>query len=294
MNLKYISQIQTNLKKYKTIYTNRTTNRIMDGSYVSVYKGRSMNFDELREYVPGDEIRDIDWKATARSQKVLIREYIAEKKHNILFLMDTNKRMMADTGSGEEKRQVALLCAGTLAFLVNRNNDYIGAMFQNGEAMQNYPLKTGLMNIEQILSGYDHSVTLSNKTNLNRAMEYIIKHIRRRMILVIVTDMEGLREITEANLRRLKVMNDILIICVGDAEMDGNSVYDVESSRYLPEYLTKDKRLVKRMQEKRIKIQEECRNKIKKYGIAMVKIEKKSDIDSKIVELLEKHKLEMK
>ena len=94
MNLDYVSKIKFGLKRYKTIATDKTTSRVLDGSYNSIYKGRSMNFDELREYVPGDDIKDIDWKATSRSQKVLIRSYIAEKKHNIMLVMDANHRML--------------------------------------------------------------------------------------------------------------------------------------------------------------------------------------------------------
>ena len=88
MNLDYVSKIKFGLKRYKTIATDKATSRVLDGSYNSIYKGRSMNFDELREYVPGDDIKDIDWKATSRSQKVLIRQYIAEKRHNIMLVME--------------------------------------------------------------------------------------------------------------------------------------------------------------------------------------------------------------
>ena len=72
MKLNYVSRISFGLQRYKTIYTKKATSRVLDGSYNSIYKGRSMNFDELREYVPGDDIKDIDWKATSRSQKVLV------------------------------------------------------------------------------------------------------------------------------------------------------------------------------------------------------------------------------
>ena len=109
MNLDYVSKIKFGLKRYKTIATDKATSRVLDGSYNSIYKGRSMNFDELREYVPGDDIKDIDWKATSRSQKVLIRQYIAEKRHNIMLIMDANRRMLAETKAGEEKGEVALI-----------------------------------------------------------------------------------------------------------------------------------------------------------------------------------------
>ena len=76
MKMTYISRIQGNMKGYKTIYTTKATSRIIDGSYNSIYKGRSMNFDELREYVVGDDIKDMDWKASARSQKLLVRRRV--------------------------------------------------------------------------------------------------------------------------------------------------------------------------------------------------------------------------
>ena len=129
MKMNYVSRIQSNLKKYKTINTNKITTRILDGSYNSVYKGRSMNFDELREYVPGDEIKDMDWKASARGNKLLVRQYIAEKKHNIMLVIDSNCRMLANANDTQDKAEVALLSAGTLAYLVNRNGDYVSATF---------------------------------------------------------------------------------------------------------------------------------------------------------------------
>ena len=105
MKMTYISRIQGNMKGYKTIYTTKATSRIIDGSYNSIYKGRSMNFDELREYVVGDDIKDMDWKASARSQKLLVRQYIAEKKHNIMLVMDAGKRML---GYAMFRRRVTL------------------------------------------------------------------------------------------------------------------------------------------------------------------------------------------
>ena len=97
MRMTYITKIQANIKRFQTVHTRRSTNRVLDGSYKSIFKGRSMNFDELREYVPGDDIKDIDWKASSRSQKMLVRQYIAERKHNIMLVFDTNRRMLGDS-----------------------------------------------------------------------------------------------------------------------------------------------------------------------------------------------------
>lgn len=292
MRMKYVSRIQSNLKKYKTIHTGRVTSRILDGSYNSVYKGRSMNFDELREYVAGDDIKDMDWKASARSQKMLVRQYVAEKKHNIMLVMDTNRRMLADTTRLKEKRDVALMSAGTLAYLVNRNGDYISSTYVAGELVKHFPFKMGLMNVENILENYYKAVTMENQSMLSTSLEYIIRNFKRRMIIIVVTDMEGMRNVSENTLKRLLVMHDVLMINISDADTSGKNVYNIEGGNYLSEYFTEDKVLAKLEAEKRQAVKNECENKLKKFGIASSTIDDTDDIDMRIVELLEKHKIE--
>ena len=258
MRLEYISRIKDGLKRYKTISTKKTTSRVLDGSYNSIYKGRSMNFDELREYVPGDDVKDIDWKATSRSQKVLIRQYIAEKKHNIMLVMDTNRRMLADTSEGEEKREVALIGGGSLAYMVTSNGDYVSAIYSDGEKMCRFPFRMGFLNLETILSGYNKAVSLKNNSNIDQSLEYIIRNIRRRMIVVIVTDMEGISKVSESLLRQLILVHDVLLINVSDAKR---------------------------------RVLAECDNKLKRNGIAMTTIRSSSHVERGIIELLEKHKM---
>lgn len=323
MKMKYISQITSNLKQYKTIQTNRVTSRILDGSYRSVYKGRSMNFDELREYVVGDDIKDIDWKASSRSQKLLVKQYIAEKKHNIMFVLDTNRRMFADTLALQEKRDVALIGTGTFAYLLNQNGDYTGAIFPTKQSMQHFPFKTGLMNIENILEHYHKSVAMDNFSSINTALDYIVRNFRRNMILIIVTDMQGIWEIPETTLKRLLVMNDVLIINVSDATIAPHhmnplqtnplsqkitdisnkptrsltsrirsaikpapKVYSLEKDGYLSDFFTKDKKLAKLQEEKQQKIYSECVNKLKRYGIPFATINHTQEAEQTIMQLL--------
>ena len=291
MRLEYISRIKDGLKRYKTISTKKTTSRVLDGSYNSIYKGRSMNFDELREYVPGDDVKDIDWKATSRSQKVLIRQYIAEKKHNIMLVMDTNRRMLADTSEGEEKREVALIGGGSLAYMVTSNGDYVSAIYSDGEKMCRYPFRMGFLNLETILSGYNKAVNIKNNSNIDQSLEYIIRNIRRRMIVVIVTDMEGISKVSESLLRQLILVHDVLLINVSDADVFGKNVYGIEQSDYLPAYITRSKKLRKLQQDEKRRVLAECDNKLKRNGIAMTTIRSSNHVERGIIELLEKHKM---
>ncbi len=291
MRLEYISRIKDGLKRYKTISTKKTTSRVLDGSYNSIYKGRSMNFDELREYVPGDDVKDIDWKATSRSQKVLIRQYIAEKKHNIMLVMDTNRRMLADTSEGEEKKEVALIGGGSLAYMVTSNGDYVSAIYSDGEKMCRFPFRMGFLNLETILSGYNKAVNLKNNSNIDQSLEYIIRNIRRRMIVVIVTDMEGISKVSESLLRQLILVHDVLLINVSDADVFGKNVYGIEQSDYLPAYITRSKKLRKLQQDEKRRVLAECDNKLKRNGIAMTTIRSSNNVERGIIELLEKHKM---
>ena len=292
--MNYVSRIQSNLKKYKTINTNKITTRILDGSYNSVYKGRSMNFDELREYVPGDEIKDMDWKASARGNKLLVRQYIAEKKHNIMLVIDSNCRMLANANDTQDKAEVALLSAGTLAYLVNRNGDYVSATFATKTSVNHIPFRSGLMNIENILSSYHKAVTLDNDSDLNKPLEFILHNYNRRMIILIVTDITGIDKIKEDNLKRLLVRHDVLLVDVSDADLSGKNVYDVEMGSYLPDFFTRDKKFVALEEEKKQSFEQRCIDKLKRYGIASSVISNTKDIDAKIIELLEKHKENVK
>lgn len=288
MRMKYISQIQASLKRYRTIPTKKITSRILDGSYRSVYKGKSMNFDELREYVVGDDRKDIDWKASARSQKMLVKQYIAEKKHNIMLVMDTNRRMLADTKELEPKWETALLSAGTLAYLVNQNGDYVSAIYSTEHSMEHFPFKMGLMNIENILEHYQKNVTMKNQSNIEKTLDYILRNFRRRMILIVVTDMEGIRGISETTLKRVITLHDLLVIHVNDAEATGEMVYSMEEEMYLPEFFTENKKLARLQKEKQEAVYKECEDKLKRFGIAVTTVGHKQEIDTKLTCLLQR------
>ena len=290
MNLDYVSKIKFGLKRYKTIATDKTTSRVLDGSYNSIYKGRSMNFDELREYVPGDDIKDIDWKATSRSQKVLIRSYIAEKKHNIMLVMDANRRMLAETKSGEQKGEVALMAGGTLAYMVTDNGDYVSGLYYHDEKMERSPFKTGFLNLEFLLEGYAKCLNTTNKSDLNGILKYIMHNIKRRMIVVMVTDTEGILNLQDNLLGQITMVHDVLLINVSDADIFGKKVYNVDDNGYIPPFLSQSKaiqRQQKKIQEDREKL---ANAKLNRYGIPWVQVDTANRVDGKIAELLEKNK----
>ncbi|MGN0390748.1 MAG: DUF58 domain-containing protein [Wujia sp.] len=290
MSMRYVSKIQANLKSFQVIKTNKMSNCVLDGSYNSIYKGNSMNFDELREYVTGDDMRDIDWKASARSRRLLVRQFIAEKKHNVMFVFDTNRRMLADSKLLEEKRELAIMGAGAVALFVNKNSDYVGSIYSTKDSMCHFPFKTGLENIEQMLQSYKRAVTEDNHTDLNRSLEYIIQHFNRRMIIFIVSDLEGLHSISDTNLRRLMVVNDVLMINISDADIGGNNQFDVGEGGYFGDFYAQDKKLQKIAIAEREQLMRECGEKLRRFGITCATIDSEKQMEPEIIRMLSEHR----
>ncbi len=284
MNMKYITKVKANL----SIYTKKKTSNILEGAYNSIYKGKSMNFEDLREYVIGDNVKDIDWKASARSNKILIKQFIAEKKHNILFILDTGKKMLADTRDLESKKEVALMATGTIAYLVDKHGDSISAIYNGQNNIKLFPFKTGLYNIEKILNSYEREIDSEN--NLESLINYVLKFIKRRMIIFIVTDISGMSSISEDTLRRLSLLHDVMFINISDALMTGYNAFDIDEDDYIPDYILEDDKLKDIELEIKTKLYNETKEKFKKYKIITTTINRQKDIVNDILKLLERRK----
>lgn len=290
--MNYIEKIQANLKRYQTVHTRQSADRVLEGSYKSIFKGRSMNFDELREYVPGDDIKDIDWKATARSQKVLVRQYIADRRHNIMLVFDTNMRMLGSSDGYEEKRELAILTAGTLAYFVNKSGDYIASTFMTNNGVKYLPFKTGLGNIELILESYHREVTEDNDTNINDTLDYVIKNFKRRMIVLVATDIHGINSIPDSTLKKLLIRHDVLFVNMSDAVPDKSNSYSMIDKNYFSMFFTKNKKIAKRIKEKNLDMIKSATERLQKYGIPCSTIDYLGELDKEIIDLLAKNNID--
>ena len=286
MIMNYINKIKANI----SIYASKKTANILDGSYKSIYKGRSLNFEDLREYTIGDNVKDIDWKASARSGNLLVRQYIAEKKHNIMLVFDSGKKMMADAKLKETKKDVSIIAGGTMAYLANKNGDYVGSIWDGDKDVSFYPFSSGLINLEKILSSFDSNVEKSDKSDINKSLEYISKFTKKRMIIFIMTDLDGMETIDEDIIKRLSIMHYIMIINVNDAYITDENVYDMENNLYVPKLFFNNEKLYELEKKEREKIYLNCTKKFERYRISTMNLDGTKEITMKIIELLERHK----
>ncbi len=286
IKLNYINQIKANI----SIHSNKKSANILDGTYKSIYKGKSMNFENLREYTIDDDVKDIDWKSSARSGNLLVKQFVAEKKHNILLIMDSGIKMDADTDKHENKKNIALYTAGTIGYLAIKNNDYVGMIYKDNK-IEYKPFKYNLYNLEQYLCDYEANKQ-KEEVNLEEVLEYVVKNIPKKKVIFIITDIAGINSIEKTTLKKLLYTSDISFININDNYMTGENIYDINDNHYIPNIFLKDERLYDI--EKYVKRQVMANNnkKLRDLHIHMVSISSVEEIANKITELLEEHKYE--
>src|SRR6185295_10211137 len=139
--------------------TGRHVSDVMAGAYLSVFKGRGMEFDEVRPYVPGDDVRTIDWNVTARHGLPYVKRYVEERQLTVVLLVDISASM--DFGSGSRsKLEAAAELAALVAFSAIENDDKVGLLLFHGEVEEYIPPRNGkkhaLRVIREVLTRGQH------------------------------------------------------------------------------------------------------------------------------------------
>ncbi len=238
----------TRVKSKLFVHARRKSRSLLEGEYASVFHGRSLDYDDLRDYVPGDEVRDIDWRATARHQTPLVKRYVATRKQNLMLVIDTGRGMAALTRSGEPKKSVAITAAGLVGYLAQRHGDLVGLVRGTAGSTVAHDLRGSEVHLELLLRAVDAATVLDgDQSNLATQLRWIVRHVRRRLVLLVIADDKELDPALDELLRRLHVQHEILWITVEDADptaLDGNrTAYDVADTYTLPTLVRLDPRV---------------------------------------------------
>ena len=143
------SEILAHVRRVE-LRTSKLANDLMVGAYHSQFKGRGMDFEELREYVPGDDVRTIDWNVTARMRRPFVKLHREERELSVLLVLDVSAS--GDFGSTQRtKREVAAEIAGTLAFSAIRNGDKVGLLLFSDEVELFLPPKKGRRHLLRVI-----------------------------------------------------------------------------------------------------------------------------------------------
>ncbi|MEK0157028.1 DUF58 domain-containing protein [Arthrobacter oryzae] len=299
-----MSSLLNRVKSKMSIFAHRKARGMLDGEYGSVFKGRSLDFDDLRAYIPGDEVRDIDWKASARHGSPLIKRYVAVRRQTVLLVTDTGRNMAAASLGGEEKKDIAVMALGVVGYLAHRHGDAVGLVCGDGTASRSLPAKAGEAHLERLLREVnDRTGLTSPRSGIGEQLSYVARNFSQRMLLFVVADELVPDAGMERLLRRLRAQHEVLWLTVRDAQLAGpdpagtlsaaarpGDRYDVADSGFLPGRLAASgavARAYAAAQEQRDAAREAA---LRRLGIAHVHAGSSHDVMPAVFTLLERHR----
>ena len=169
------------------IKTRGLSNNIFAGEYHTAFKGRGVIFSEVREYQPGDDIRDIDWNVTARHNKPYVKVYEEERELTMMLLVDVSGS--SDFGAyGDKKKEIIAEIAATLAFSSIQNNDKVGLIFFSDKIEKFIPPQKGRKQILLIIREILDLKPSSRGTNIDVALQFMTNAMKKRCSAFLISD----------------------------------------------------------------------------------------------------------
>jgi len=199
--------------RYIQIYTSRAVNESLAGEYESVFKGRGMEFDQVREYHIGDDIRSIDWNVTARTGEPHVKLFVEERELTVMFMVDLSAS--GSFGSTRKiKNEVAAELCALLAFSAIKNNDKVGLIVFTDQVEMFIPPAKGTTHVLRLIRELLKFKPRQTKTNIKTGIEFMGRVITKRSVVFLISDF--LEENYERELRALGKKHDLLAVSVAD------------------------------------------------------------------------------
>ena len=303
------------LKKIRQIEirTNRIVTETLAGAYHSVFKGQGMNFDEVREYQPGDDVRSIDWNVTARMNHPFIKKFVEERELTLMLIVDVS-------GSGlfgsrdQSKRELAAEIASVLAFSAIRNNDKVGLILFSDEVEKFIPPRKGRSHVLRVIREVLFFEPKRRGTDLNHALEFFLRVQSHKAITVIVSDflgspvaprrggeararpqmmlLESLAQASFTMLRQASRKHDLVAVQVTDPrELElpelGRLVFQDAETGEIVEVNTGDARKRKSFAERQAKSQEQLLRLFRRGGIDAIQLRTDQDYTVELTRFFE-------
>jgi uncharacterized protein (DUF58 family) len=195
------------------IKTSHQVDDLMAGDYVSVFKGRGMEFEQVREYQPGDDVRNIDWNVTARSQSAFVKEFREEREMTVILAVDVSASQ--DFGTAEDfKQDLAAKFSAAIAFTAIRNNDKVGLILFSDRIETYVPPKKGRGHVWRVIREILTARAQGRGTDIAGALAFLNNVARRRAVVFLVSDFidEGFGKV----LRVTRARHDLIAVSITD------------------------------------------------------------------------------
>ena len=169
------------------ITTSRMVTDVFAGQYTSVFKGKGMEFYEVREYSPGDEIRSIDWNVTARTGHLFVKKFVEERELTVMLLLDMSASSYFGTAKQLKIQLAAKLCS-LLAFSAIKNNDKVGFIAFTDRIEKFIPPRKGISHVLRVIREALYFKPLGIGTDISAALEYLNRVTIRKAVTFIISD----------------------------------------------------------------------------------------------------------
>lgn len=199
--------------RYIQIFTNKTVNDVLAGEYHSVFKGRGMEFEEVREYLPGDEVRSIDWNVTARTGRPFVKRFREERELTIMFLVDLSASGAFGTVN-QLKNEVATELCALLAFSAVKNNDKVGLIVFTDRVELFIPPQKGISHVLRMIRDLLAFTPRQTQTDIAEGLDYLGRVTSKRCVVFLVSDFLG--EGFEGPMRILSKRHDLIAVSITD------------------------------------------------------------------------------
>jgi uncharacterized protein (DUF58 family) len=207
------------IKKIKKVHirTRRTVNTLMAGQYKSVFRGVGMEFEEVREYTPGDEVKSIDWKVSARLGKPFVKRYREERELIVMLLVDLSASGRFGTRQNA-KREVAAETAAILAFNAIRNNDKVGAILFTDQVERYIPPKKGSGHVWRVIKEIFTHPPQHTGTDISTAVGFLGRVCRKRSVAFVISDfiLPSGGEVVDRQMRSTARKHELINVLVSD------------------------------------------------------------------------------
>lgn len=216
------------------ILTSRAVNEAFAGEYQSAFRGRGMEFDEVREYQPGDDVRTIDWNVTARTGRPFIKRYVEERELNVVLMVDLSAS--GAFGSVQRlKKDTATELAALLAFAAARKNDRVSLIGFTDEVELHLPPRKGRRHVLRVIRELVKFEPILAGTNIAGALEHATRVLNKRSVIFLISDF--LDTDYERALRLLHRRHDVIALRIVDPREEALppvgliDLYDAEKGR---------------------------------------------------------------
>ena len=259
---------------------------VADGAFPSVFRWQSMEFEDLRPYIPGDNLRDMDWKASSRSGIPMVRNYVADKRKQIIFMADTGKTMRGIMPDGTDKRECGILTIASAAYLAGRSGADYSILCGKDWRSRIKRFGNGPAFLEEGLSALQDEVFGKEVYDLEKRLDGILDAPLKGVSICLVTDMKGLLEIPERILRTAATEREFYVFEVSDGSFDRRNYYDVLTDRMIPEFISRSKGLSAEIWKKQMEYQAQVRSKLRRCGVFYAYLDDKKEIPETVTGVL--------